>query len=355
MKRFFSSGKTLFIILVALLLLGTGVAVVQAEKVHLRLGTSKEGTISYASGVGLSAAVNTHVPGASMEAVPTPGSTASVKVLAKKGADFCYSATWTLRDAYNNTGPFAKAPIQRKPLQAWYCVTGDWMVITKADRDDIKCLGDLKGKKFFPMAAGTGIYDVYRYVLTQIGLWDNIKMRQVGLMEAADALEMGVVDAIGAYTTNLGNNGIPWVRNIDTRHEIKIIVPSPAEQEAIAKINGITCTNLSKKWMRPHNQKINSQEIWGWVVHYGFHVAPNVPTEIMYGIYKTWIERAQSDLAPVNATLKFYAEHDPLAQQVKGINEAKDIPVHPGVAKYLKEKGLWQDSWTVGKLEPGVD
>ena len=79
-----------------------------------------------------------------------------------------------------------------------------------------------------------------------------------------------------------------------------------------------------------------------------------MPTEVMYQIYKTWIEHAQSDLAPINAVLKAYAEDGPMSYQIPTIEAIKDIPVHPGVAKYLKEKGMWKDHWIVGKLDPGV-
>ena len=89
-------------------------------------------------------------------------------------------------------------------------------------------------------------------------------------------------------------------------------------------------------------------------MHYGFHPGTHLPTEVFYQVYKTWIEKAQEELGPVNAVLKYYADHA-IDMQLKGIEEAKDIPVHPGVAKYLKEKGLWKDHWIVGKLDSGVE
>jgi TRAP-type uncharacterized transport system substrate-binding protein len=73
----------------------------------------------------------------------------------------------------------------------------------------------------------------------------------------------------------------------------------------------------------------------------------------MYKIYKAWLEHAKSDLAATNSLLKVYAE-DPIRVQLEGIGEIPEIPIHPGVAKYLKEKGLWNSAWTVGKLNPGV-
>ena len=288
-----------------------------------------------------------------MVAIPTPGSSASVKIFAKGGADTAYASTWTLRDAYNNTGPFAQSPVEEKPLQGWYYLTAEWFIIVKANNGDIKTLNDLRGKKFYPHPAGTGIFDVYKDVLEKLNLWEEIKVRQIDSAGAADALQMGTIDAVGAVSVLMGKNAPPWIRDIDSRLEIKIISPSAEQKEKIKKMQGLSTGVIPKDWMRPKNQELNSDDVWGWYIHYGFHPGKNMPTDIMYKIYKTWIEYAKEDLAPVNATLKGYSER-PLKTQLLAIEEAKDIPVHPGVAKYLKERGLWKDHWIIGELNPGV-
>lgn len=339
--------------LCALFSLGPAVATSQAAMDNIRLGSGKEGSAGYSCGVALAATIKKNVKGVSMEAVPTPGSTASVKIFARGGLDMAYCSTWTLRDAYNNRGPFAKSPIKRLPLQGWYYLTADWIPTTSAKSKDINTYQDMAGKKFYPYAAGSGIYDVYRFVFTKLGIWKQLEIRQIGAMESADAIKMGTVDVLGAYCLDKGQTAPSWMRNLDTRATIKILRPSKEQMDKITKINGITFGKLSNKWMQPKNRKLNSGDVYGWSIHYGFHPGDNMPTEVMYQIYKTWIEKAKQDLAPVNAILKFTA-NNMMELQVKGLLEAKDIPVHPGVAKYLKEKGMWNDALTIGKLAPGV-
>jgi TRAP transporter TAXI family solute receptor len=349
-------GKILSLLLVSIFLNIFLAQVTYAQKIHLRIGTSSEGTTAYASGVGLAAVIKKYVPDISMEAIPTPGSTASIKILGQKGADFCYAPTTAMKDAYHNTGPFAKAPLNpsRRPLQGWYWNSGDWFVTVPASNRQINSLGDIVGKKFFPSAAGGGIFDLYREVFLKLGIWNKIQIRQMGYMDVPDAIKMGTIDVIGTYS-NLYGGGVPgWVKNLDARMEIRVVTPSPEEKKIISAMPGLTTGMISTKWMREQNRKINSDQVWAWIVHYGFFPAPDVPTEAFYQIYKTWIEKAESDIAPIHAVLKEYAKLNPLELQVKGIEEAKEIPVHPGAAKYLKEKNLWRNSWIIGQLSPGV-
>jgi TRAP-type uncharacterized transport system substrate-binding protein len=64
-------------------------------------------------------------------------------------------------------------------------------------------------------------------------------------------------------------------------------------------------------------------------------------------MFKILVENA-GEVAKVHAMLQEYAE-DPLGIQLNAINNISEIPVHPGVAKYLKEKGVWKQSWKIGQ------
>ena len=60
----------------------------------------------------------------------------------------------------------------------------------------------------------------------------------------------------------------------------------------------------------------------------------------------TVLEAAAGDL------VKLEAGFGPLSKdfagfQVKGIKSIPEVPIHPGLAKYLKEKGLWDPSWVI--------
>lgn len=323
-----------------------------AKDTHLRLATSKEGTNGYACGVGLAAAVKKNLKGIGMEALPTPGSTASVKILAKGEADIAYCSNWTLNDAYKDTGPFAKKSIKNRPLQGIYFFGAQFFPVVMAD-SDIKCYADLAGKKVFPYSAGAGVYDNFKAVYIKLGLWKKMQLRQVGLMEAADALKMGTVVCLPGYHYNDGLSTAPWMRDVDARVLIRAVNPTPEEEKLIRQVPNFNFGYSSSNWMRPKNAAMN-KHVFHFEVLYGFHPAPNVPTDVWYKIFKTWVEKAKEDLAPINATLKFFATK-PLEIIAGGMDAGKGLPIHPGSAKYLKEKGIWKDGWKIGKLAPGVN
>ena len=356
-REHFPKALSAALAIIAACSLNLAIPTAQAKEWNLRMGTSKEGTIGYSSGVGLSAVITKHLKakGISCEALPTPGSAASVRIFSKGGLDLAYSTTRSLQDAYEGTGPYEKKPLKRKPMHGWYFLTGESIIIIKADRTDMNSFSDLKGKAFFPFLPGSGVHDSYKLIFSKLGIWDKMKIRRVGLMEAADALQMGTLDAIGAYSVQFGLSTSSWIRNIDARHKIKILLPTPEEKELIGQVPGFSKGWALTKWMGEKNRAINPEKIWSWGMNTGFHPGTDIPTEVWYEIYKLLIEGAKTDLAPINGVLKAYAGIGPLKLQVQGIDAAKDIPVHPGTAKYLKEKGLWKDSWKVGRLDPGIE
>jgi TRAP-type uncharacterized transport system substrate-binding protein len=57
------------------------------------MSTSSAGTAGYACTMGFSSPVNKHTK-CKLEAVSTPGSTASVRLFGKKECDFAYQSGW---------------------------------------------------------------------------------------------------------------------------------------------------------------------------------------------------------------------------------------------------------------------
>ena len=89
-----------------------------AERPYL-MGTSSTGTAGYASTMGFTSLISKYTP-YKLEAVPTPGSTATARLFGKKGCDFAYISAFDMSLAYDKKQPFAEPPLQRNPYQGMY-------------------------------------------------------------------------------------------------------------------------------------------------------------------------------------------------------------------------------------------
>ncbi len=343
MKRNFLT--FILISFVSLFMLANHCFAQEAKRKVIRWGSSRAGSAGYVVLFGVAKIVNDRAPELYIEAVPTGGSIASQRMMGKGELDGAYSGTWNLLDMYLNRGPYEKSPYPPqaiKPYQTWYTYQTQQFVATKSDRADIKSWRDLAGKKVCIPFPGTAVFEVPKAAFTAMGIWDKMKVVDLALSGIPDALNMGTIDAVVSYAN--GGVLVPWMAEVDSRCKIKVVNPTPADEEIVKKVSGYVTGLLDAK--KVFSQDVGVTQVFTICDYYGFHIGKNLSKEHGYKLFKILIENAQ-EIEKVHAMMKEYA-HDPLGMQVKAIGSIPKIPVHPGVAKYLKEKGLWQKEWIVG-------
>lgn len=318
----------------------------EIKKKTIRWGSSKAGSAGYVVLFGVAKLVNERIPDLYIEAVPTGGSIASQRMMAKGELDGAYSGTWNLLDIYMNRGPYEKSPYPPhaiKPYQTWYSYLTKQFVVIRSDRTDIKNWRDLAGKKVCVPLPGASIYEVPKAAFTAMRIWDKIKVVDLAFTAIPDALNMGTIDAVVGYAN--GDVLIPWMAEVDSRCKIKVVNPSIEDQEIIKKVPGYITASLDTK--KVFSQDVGVAQAFTIADHYGFHIGKNLSREDGYKLFKILIESAK-EIEKVHAMMGDYAR-DPLGMQLRAIGSIPKIPVHPGVAKYLKEKGLWQKEWIIGE------
>jgi len=318
----------------------------EAKRKTIRWGSSRAGSAGYVVLFGVAKVVNDRAPELYIEAVPTGGSIASQRMMARGELDGAYSGTWNLLDMHLNRGPYEKSPYPPqaiKPYQTWYSYFTQQFVITKSDRTDIKSWRNLIGKKVCVPFPGTAVFEVPKAAFSAMGIWDKIKVVDLALGGIPDALNMGTIDAVVSYA----NGGVlaPWVAEVDSRCKIKLVNPTPEDQEIVKKVPGYITAPLDTK--KVFSQDVGVAQAFTICDYYGFHIGKNLSLDHGYKLFKILIENAK-EIEKVHAMMRDYAR-DPLGMQVKAIGSIPKIPVHPGVAKYLREKGLWQKEWIVGE------
>jgi hypothetical protein len=78
--------------------------------------------------------------------------------------------------------------------------------------------------------------------------------------------------------------------------------------------------------------------------YYGLHLGMDVSAQDMYEILRA-IEANAGALAKADKGFK-QVESNMAGMQVRGVTAAVDlVEIHPGLARYMKKKGVWQSKW----------
>lgn len=349
----FKSLKMNLTILLAGLAMIAGVMAVPLQATAddtLIMNINREGTAGYAVGTTIAKTISKYSD-LKISGIPYSSPVAGFRDAAAGKCAIPYGSGVDLWQAFNSQGPYAKTPLKNKIYQGFYYFDANLFWITRADRDDIKSLADIDGKKVFPGKMGSGISEGFKYMLKAL----DIKMGknvQMGYMDAANALKSGLVDVVGVYLVARAKAMPSWTQNIDTQVKIKIIEPNEAEVKKLA-------TELGKygigfeKLATPFKQDtgIKGKTTWMGVEWWGWHFGSEVKTEDAYTYLKTLFSpQAQADFKKGHKFFKGITNPQFAREmQIKGIGAVQGVPVHPGIAKYLKEVKLWEPGWKVGK------
>lgn len=320
-------------------------AEVQPQEVTWNCATSKEGSAGYVGNLAVSRIVTEHVPGLTYVSVPTAGSVASCQLFGKGSGEVqaCYPSSVDIYRMYRKLDPYQE--IKWLPYQSTWIGTADLFVITKKDRTDINSLHDLAGKKFFAMGRGTSIHALWKMTLTHLGIWDDITIRDMGAMDAADALDLGTIDAVGAYTSSRKILS-SWLKNIDARQDIRVVVPTEEERAAISELPFACGWDETGSQAAAFSQPVD--KIWSFSCAFGEQFSPDCDPELVYLMMKA-LDENTGELVKMAPVLIMWLDMGVGPACAMGISANPDIPVHPGVAKWLKEKGLWNEDWVVGE------
>ena len=320
-------------------------AEVAPQEVTWNCATSKEGSSGYVGNLAAARIITKYVPGLMYVSVPTSGSVASCQLFGKGSgeAQGCYPSSVDMYWMYRKLDPYQE--IKWLPYQALWIGTADEFLITKKDRTDINCYGDLAGKNFYAMGRGTSCHALWKMTLTHLGIWDDMTIRDMGAMDAADALDLGTVDAVGGYTSS-HRLLCSWVRNIDSRQDIKVVVPTEEERAAISELPFACGWDETGFQAAAFSQPVD--RIWSFSCAFGEQLSPDCDPELVYLAMKALDENLDEVMA-MSPSFIMWKDMGAGPACAMGIDANPDIPVHPGVAKWLKEKGLWNEDWVVGE------
>ena len=317
------------------------------EKKMLRWGCANPGSFYYKASAFIADFLRRGVPDYDLTIYPYVSTTANMKSFLVGNLESVYTAEPGFVKLYAFKKPFAgfEPNVKKMPVQALWLYTMETHILTLPEhKDKYRTWDDLDGKKIYMTKAGyMNHINIFRAMRDICGL--KITHVEVDMSKVADALRGGTIDATAAYTTALVSLA-SWIKVLDVATPLQGVNPTPAQ---IKKLTAAGFTPAKINMKKAYTRDLGVDELYGVPFYFGQHFGLDFPEDGVYRILKV-LEEATGDLAKLESGFG-PLEKDFAGFQALGIKSIPEVPVHPGLARYLKEKGLWDSAWKIATKE----
>jgi len=274
---------------------------------------------------------------------PYPSPTVGMKALMNGEAEITYTADVGITQFINNEGAFKDyKPTKPTIVHTWYAYPMEsFMMVIASKAGQYKSLRDFSGKPVFFTPAGFMNWLNFTRIFKALGYQFNHV--QIGVATQADALQAGSIIGAVAYTT-AGISLPSYWRETELRIDLKVINPSSDE---VKKLKAANLSPLEIDPKKVFSKDVGVKTILGVPLLFGYNVRADMPEDVVYKMLNTFYNKREE-------LVKGDPGFAPLARdftglQAMGINANPTLPVHPGMAKFLKEKKAWNDKWIISK------
>jgi TRAP transporter TAXI family solute receptor len=274
---------------------------------------------------------------------PYPSTTGAMKAAMDGDGEIGYTADVGMTQLYAGEGGFKDYKAGKGMLvHAWYSYPMESFMATSAkDAGKYKCWGDFSGKPVFFTTAGFMNWLNFQRIYKTLGY--QFKHVQIDPKSQSDALQAGTLAGAVAYTT-AGRSLASYWKETEVRMDLKVINPCPQEVAKL-KAAGLAVVDVDPK--DAFSKDVGVKQIQGVPILFAYNVRADMPEDVVYRMLNAFYKNRE-DLAKSDAGFTPMAK-DFVGMQVQGISANPDIPVHPGLVKFLKEHKAWNDKWKIAK------
>jgi TRAP transporter TAXI family solute receptor len=315
----------------------------QARK-SLRWTTSPVGSYGYGIAAGLTKLVENALGGEYTVTVqPFQSPTVAMKAVMDGNGEIAYTADIGMGQFHDRVGPFkGYQPKMPELLHTWYAYPMEsLMATTVKNAETFKCWKDFSGKPVFFTNAGFQNWLNWQRIFKTLGY--EFKHVQIDLKSNADALQAGTIVGSGTYTT-AGRSLAAYWKETEIRMDIRVVNPCP-DEVAKLKAAGYAIAEVNAK--DGFSKPVGPEKLYGVPILFGYNARADMPEDVVYRLVSS-LYKERDALVKIDPGFTPMAK-DFVGMQTAGINSSPAIPVHPGLAKFLKEQKGWNDKWKVGK------
>ncbi len=318
-----------------------------AQPKDIKWATAPAGSAGHRSLVQLGVLLDKEMPQYKVTALPTPGAIVSVKGYATGQYDGYYGSDIAFYELANDIERFKgfKTSIKRYPVQSlWTFSMEVGLAVLAKEKEKYKQWRDLAGQ---PIFTGARPWDVRAHLergFNAIGL--KHVYREMDIATVGSQLEAGVIKAFNPYTAS-ETMPPPFVIELSVGTDWAILNPSKEEIEMLQKA-GFRVVEVKPE---AYKKDIHAPKALLLPFYYGFHVGLEFSEQDVYKMLVI-IEKNAAELAKADASYG-QLQADMPAFQRRGVEAAVDfVPIHPGLAKYMKERNVWDQKWETRIAKP---
>ena len=313
----------------------------------IRVGTSALGTVGYKTAVFL-ADVWTRATGIPFIVYPYSRGEVGIKDFCQGGNEIVYISDTQFHDLYNFVGAFEdfRPSVKKMPVLTVAVYTLDvFFLIPATLKEQYHSWSDLNGKPVFLAPAGWAVHIQARWLLEALNI--SVNHVEISTGTVAEAVKAGTVVAFVGYTSSGGLALPPWLSDNELRVDLAVLNPSPEELEKL-KAKGFNYIEFDASKVFTRNRGMG--KIIAFPLYFFWGAAVDLPEDLVYKMIVT-LEKEAPTLTSVTPEFAQLAKNFTgfQVEAVRATFSKLGIPIHPGLAKYLKEKGVWDPSWKVAQ------
>ena len=335
MTRIFSNKLTAKIIFITLILFILTVfnSIASEDKIDFVIGSASPGSTGYIHWEACSYLAIKYSPNLNCSSISTSGSTEDTLLLEQNKIQLGHGTSLDVVSAWAGKDPF------KNKIEVWQALPWTFWaqpLVTLAKYDDLKTYYDLEGKAISLIKKGSGTESMYSILLEEYGLLDKVNKNYLSFDDSKDALIDGL---IFAFPTNFsGGKEPPVLAQLALQDPYKIL---ESDIEVLKKTNernrGIIIVNLPKESSEFLKEDILVPGLGGIGL-----TSADVSDEAIYQFVKAVLEHTD-ELHEISSV------SDATTLEYSASSFMPGYPVHPGAAKYFKEKGLWDEDLIIGE------
>ena len=299
----------------------------------IRWASASMGSTGQVLLTGVTTIVRKAAPKLRLSVMTTSGSIENPRLMESKECDFAAVNSDAAYPAIKGTKPYDK-PIT---MQTLFRTFGNTVIFIVPKNSPIQKMEDLEGKRVSVGPPNSGGYNLAFSVLTHgYDLWGKIKPVYLSYNDIGAALRDGTIDASMAHL----NNSIPtsYLSEIDATMDVRAIGYTKEALDRIIAAEPFQTSDILKAGVLK-NQKEDLITMTNNNIQYA---RPGIPDDLVYVIVKSLFENADQ-LGAFHQLGKDFTVKNAL------FGVLKDIPVHPGAARYYKEVGVWRDDLKIAE------